>query len=98
MRRLVATVGLAALVLLAGCQETSVDGPTLYLRNCAACHGGDLGGGTGPAIGAGTASAAQSDAELRSVIVNGAEGMPASDLDSEQIVALIAFVRERQAG
>ena len=97
MRRFAAILALAALALLTGCRETSVDGPTLYIRNCAACHGGDLGGGVGAAIGPGTASATQSDAELRSVIVSGVEGMPASGLDSEQIDALISYLRQRQA-
>ena len=90
-------MALAVLTLLTGCRETTVDGQTLYTRNCAACHGGDLGGGVGPAIGVGSASATQSDDELRSVIVNGAEGMPASGLDSEQIDALISYLRQRQA-
>ena len=98
MRRRVLVLALVALTMLTGCRETSVDGPALYNRNCAACHGGDLGGGVGPAVGPGSASASQSDAQLRSVIVNGAEGMEASGLSAEQVDAVIAYLRLRQAG
>jgi mono/diheme cytochrome c family protein len=98
MRRVVIGLAAAVLVNLGGCQEGTVDGPTLYTRNCAACHAGDLSGSVGPAIGPGSASASQSDEQLRSVVINGARGMPATRLDAEQLDALVAHIRTLQAG
>ena len=97
MRRRVSVLAVALLVLLTGCRETSVDGPTLYTRNCAACHGSDLSGSVGPAIGPGSPSVTATDDELRTVIVVGAEGMPGSNLNPEQLEALVAYIRDRQA-
>ena len=89
---------LAVAVILAGCSGTSsTDGAVIYTRTCATCHGADLGGGVGAALGAGTAAAGLSDAQLRAIIRDGVPGMPPSrSLSEEQLDALIAFLRQEQ--
>ena len=110
-RKLVATAAMA-LMALAGCGgETSgsraaadplspaaAAGKALFDGNCAACHGDDLGGRTGPALGPGSNAAEQPDDELLGAIGRGGNGMPAwgGVLDESQIGSLLAFLRESQ--
>ncbi len=88
---------LAVVVLVAGCSERSTDGAVLYGRSCGACHGGGLAGAVGPPLDVGSAAAALTDAAYRTVIIEGAPGMPATTgLDDEQLDALIAYIRQAQ--
>jgi mono/diheme cytochrome c family protein len=73
-------------------------GEAVYEASCAVCHGADLGGGVGPALGAGSVVAGQDDATVSDVIVNGRASMPAWEgvLSAEDIEAVIAFIRREQ--
>lgn len=73
-------------------------GEDIYRSSCAVCHGADLGGVIGPALGAGSVIAGQDDATVTDVIVNGRASMPAwgGQLSGEQIEAIVAFLRAAQ--
>ena len=75
-------------------------GASVYSTNCAACHGPDLGGVVGPALGAGSVVAGQDDDTIRQVIVEGRAAMPSwgNVLSAEEIEAVIAFLRSEQGG
>ena len=67
-------------------------GYTLFLKNCAHCHGDDARGDEGPDLHGVT----KSDARITAMIKNGVKGeMPkfAAKLNDDDIKALIAFVR-----
>ena len=67
-------------------------GYTLFLRNCAHCHGSDARGDEGPNLHGVT----KSDARISSLIKNGIKGeMPkfGEKLTDTDVQALIAFVR-----
>jgi mono/diheme cytochrome c family protein len=73
-------------------------GEEIYVSSCAVCHGADLGGVVGPALGAGSVIAGQDDATVRAVIVEGRGAMPSwgGALSDEAIDAVIAFLRSEQ--
>jgi mono/diheme cytochrome c family protein len=81
----------AALVIpSAGTQERQ--GYTLFMMNCAHCHGNDARGDEGPDLHGVT----KSDSRIASIIKNGIKGeMPkfGTKLTETDIQALIAFVR-----
>jgi mono/diheme cytochrome c family protein len=67
-------------------------GHTLFLLNCAHCHGADARGDEGPDLHGLT----KSDSRIASLIKNGKKGeMPkfASKLSESEVQALVAFVR-----
>jgi mono/diheme cytochrome c family protein len=67
-------------------------GYTLFMMNCAHCHGNDARGDEGPDLHGIT----KSDARIAAMIKNGVKGeMPkfASKLNDSDVQALIAFVR-----
>ena len=74
-------------------------GEDLYRATCAHCHGADLAGGIGPAIGPGSNAATDlSDQQIAGVIDIGPGAMPSyrSRLDDEQIASLIVYIRTVQ--
>jgi mono/diheme cytochrome c family protein len=73
-------------------------GRDVYAANCAACHGRDLGGGSGPALGPGSGAAAASAETLQRIITGGASGMPAwaGILTAEEIADVVTFLTEAQ--
>jgi mono/diheme cytochrome c family protein len=74
----------------AGTQE--FQGYTLFMMNCAHCHGNDARGDEGPDLHGVT----KSDARITSMIKNGIKGeMPkfGAKLSDSDVLALIAFVR-----
>lgn len=76
-------------------------GEELYLQTCAHCHGVDLTGGTGPAIGQGSnADDRLTDAQIRDVIKVGPGAMPGYQdrLGDAQIDSLVAYLRLLQRG
>ncbi len=76
------------------------DGAGIYAQQCAACHGADLAGGIGPALGAGSEATTSSDEELTAVIAAGQGAMPGfqDSLTTEEIAALVGYLREVQQG
>lgn len=101
MRR-VATV-VALLVAITACSPggppEDATGEEIYAELCARCHGADLGGGIGPALGPDSNVAEESNDFLQFTIVNGRGRMPSFEttLDDDQVDRLIAYVREVQA-
>lgn len=75
-------------------------GADLYNVSCARCHGGNLEGGIGPALDAGSNTAvALTDEQIANVIRVGPGAMPAFPLlTEEQIDSLVVYLRERHAG
>ncbi len=73
-------------------------GEQIYAALCANCHGANLQGALGPALGPGSNAANQPDEFLRFAIVNGRGRMPSfrAVLDERQVEALIGYIREVQ--
>ena len=72
-------------------------GEEVYAQNCAACHGDDGGGGTGPAL-AGNEEYADPEVVVPQ-IREGGGGMPAFEdrLSAEELADVSAFVVQRLA-
>lgn len=89
------------LVVVAGCTgrpPADATGEEIFLQLCANCHGDDLGGGIGPALGSGSTAEDHPDTFLEATIVNGRGRMPSfrTSLDDDQLVRLIGYIREVQ--
>ena len=89
-------------LVLAGCTSPpppNATGEEVYVELCASCHGADLRGGLGPALGASSNSANQDDEFLHLTIVRGRGRMPAfgSVLTDDHVQRLIGYLREVQA-
>lgn len=94
----------AALIALGGCSlgKPPVDatGEEIYNQLCARCHGADLEGVVGPALGPGSDVAGEPDDFIEFTVVHGRGRMPsfASTLDEAQIRRLVTYIREVQQG
>jgi mono/diheme cytochrome c family protein len=79
-------------------EVVAAPGATLYSERCAACHGADLQGGTGPELGTGSEAAELSDRRYSSRITNGRNDMPAFSeiLTVDQTDEIIAYLRAEQ--
>jgi mono/diheme cytochrome c family protein len=91
----------AFLLVLAACADPpplQASGQEIYQQLCANCHAEDLNGGVGPAIGAGSNSAAQDDDFLVLTITRGRGPMPSFEatLSEEQIARVVEYLRARQ--
>ena len=91
----------ACLLVLIACADPpppDASGQEIYQQLCANCHAEDLNGGVGPAIGAGSNSAAQDDEFLVLTITKGRGPMPSFDstLSDEQIARVVEFMRAEQ--
>jgi cytochrome c551 len=77
-----------------------IAGEATFQGNCAVCHGSDLGGGAGPALGAGSPAASASDDEVRAQIREGGNGMPPFEetLGEADIDGIVAYLRSVQSG
>ena len=89
------------LVVVAGCTgrpPAEATGEEIYAQLCSNCHGDELGGGIGPPLGPGSASAGHPDTFLEVTIVDGRGRMPSfrSSLDDDQLVRLIGYIRKVQ--
>ncbi len=74
-------------------------GAAIFSRNCAVCHGGDgKGSDRGPAIATEPSVIAMSDADLLSVLHNGAAGgMPAfPQFNNQQAQTVVKYLRQLQ--
>lgn len=74
-------------------------GEEIYAQLCARCHGADLSGGIGPAIGEDSPAAEETDEFLEFTIVNGRGRMPSfsTTLDDAQVDRLVAYIRQEQS-
>lgn len=96
MKRVV-TLLVCAGIVLTGCRESLTTGPALYNRHCGACHGTDLSGEVGAALGAGSEAALGTDADYRAVVRDGTDDMPPNRrLSDEQLDKIIAYIRQVQ--
>ena len=82
-------------------KQTSTDGETLFLANCAACHGIDGSGSRGPSLVSGPGGELSIE-ELKARINNGKRlaGMPKFEgvLTEQQIGAVAEYVVELRTG
>ena len=91
------------LVTLPACGQPpppDASGAEIYQQVCSNCHGDDLEGGIGPALGPGTNAASQDDDFLVLTITRGRGRMPsfAASLSEDQIARVVEHLRARQAG
>lgn len=94
-------LGLALAVIVIACTAPpppDATGEEVYVELCASCHGADLNGGVGPALGPGSNSANLGDDFLRLTIVRGRGRMPSfgSALSDDHVQRLIDYLREVQ--
>lgn len=71
-------------------EVVSNDGKTLYDAKCALCHGGD--GKLGAAGAKDLSGLTNSVEEIKAVIINGKNSMPAADVTPEQAAAIAEYV------
>ena len=67
-------------------------GEDVYEGQCASCHGGDLEGGTGPALDEGQ----YDEDEILTAIEEGPGEMPADLVDGEEADAVTEFILEQE--
>ncbi len=96
-----AVLGLAACVGADTPEVTNGDpqleqGRSLYISNCASCHGGAGGGGRGTKLADGAVVASLTEEEHIAVVTDGRNAMPAfgARLTAEEIEAVVAYTRE----
>lgn len=91
-----------ALIALGGCTvgrpAPDATGEEIYAQLCVRCHGADLEGLIGPALGPGSDLVGETDEYLDFTIVHGRGRMPSfsSTLDQAQIDRLVSYIREVQ--
>lgn len=99
MRTSVAAMLLSVLVGT-GCSGPSNDvfGADLYSSSCAHCHGSDLAGGIGPALGPGSDAAALTDQQIVDVIRIGPGAMTSFEdrFTQPQLDSLVDYLRTEQ--
>lgn len=80
--------------------EPEVDAAVRFANTCARCHAPDLSGGDGPPLDATSHSTGEPDEHLIEAITFGRDEMPSfvDELTEEQVLALVAYIREIQAG
>lgn len=78
-----------------GSNTSSIDAEAVYAQNCAACHGKDLKGMSGPSLEKVGANLSAEDIE--NIIKNGKGGMPGGVLQDEaEIDAVAAWLAEKK--
>jgi mono/diheme cytochrome c family protein len=102
MNRVLAAILMTVSLLGTGCStdlEPGASGEQIYAALCLRCHGADLSGGVGPALGAGSNLADQPDAYLTQSITLGLGRMPSfrNTLTEDQIRRVAEYVRDEQA-
>jgi cytochrome c oxidase cbb3-type subunit 3 len=80
--------------------QTDLSGEELFNMGCAYCHGIDLSGNIGPALGAGSGVANEPDSFYEDRIHNGFGEMPAFGkvFADEQVASIIEYIRSVQNG
>lgn len=91
-------IGLAVSACSLGGPPDDATGEEIYAELCTSCHGADMSGGVGPALGPGSNAADEDDEFLVFTITNGRGRMPSfeSTLNEEQVDRLVAYIREVQ--
>jgi len=81
-----------------GAPSEDATGEEIYEQLCARCHGADLSGGVGPALGPDSNSAIETDEFIEFTIMNGRGRMPSfsSSLDEAQLGRLVDYIRSEQ--
>lgn len=100
MRLLPILVAVALTASACGGPAEDATGEDIYLQVCARCHGADLGGGVGPALGAESGAADRSDEFLVDTVTHGRGRMPSfsQTLTDGQIERVVAYLRAVQGG
>ena len=92
---------LGMVVLLAACAGSpspDATGPELFSDLCSSCHGVELEGQVGPALGPGAPTVDLPDQYLVTSIRRGIGTMPSFDhLSDEQVSRIVSFIRDVQA-
>ena len=95
-------LALAFVVALSACgvggPPADASGEQIFKSLCASCHGVDLEGRIGPALGPGSNAAGQPDSFIEVTVLHGRGSMPSfrSTLDDVQVARLIGYLREVQ--
>jgi mono/diheme cytochrome c family protein len=89
------------LLLTAACTgqaDPNASGAELYAQFCARCHGADLAGGVGQALGPGSELVEKPDSYVIAVLEDGRGSMPAfgNTLSADQIQSVLDFIRMEQ--
>ena len=97
-----AAAALIATLLLSACvgrPPADASGPEIYDRLCARCHGADLEGGVGPALGPGSDLAGKPDSYLVLAITRGQGRVPSFEqtLTPEQVERVVEYIREQES-
>jgi mono/diheme cytochrome c family protein len=92
----------AVMLVVGGCNlggpAGDASGEEIYAQLCARCHGIDLDGGVGPALGPGSNAAREGRDYMEFTILNGRGRMPSfSSLDDGQLRRLVDYLLEVQA-
>lgn len=100
MRLLPILVAVAVTTSACGGPPEDATGEEIYLQVCARCHGADLGGRVGPALGVESDAADRNDEFLVDTITHGRGRMPSfsrtlSEAQIERVVAYLRRVQER---
>lgn len=96
-------MALCLAVAVSACVERpgeDATGEQIYVEICARCHAGDLSGGVGPALDAGSNASSQPDEFLISAITDGRGRMPSfsQTLTQGQIERVVEYLRLVQGG
>ncbi len=80
--------------------QTDLSGEELFNMGCAYCHGLDLSGNIGPALGPGSGLVTEDDAFIEDRIHNGFGEMPAFGkvFTDEQVASIVEYIRKVQNG
>ncbi len=80
--------------------QTDLNGEELYNLACSYCHGIDLSGNIGPALGPDSGVSFEDDEFIDDRIRHGFGEMPSfgNSFTDDQMLDIIAFIREKQAG
>lgn len=78
-----------------GSNTSSVDAEAVFAQNCAACHGANLEGMSGPSLQ--DVGARLSAGDIEEIIRNGKGSMPANVInDDEEITAVASWLAEKK--
>ncbi|HEX6946965.1 MAG TPA: cytochrome c [Acidimicrobiia bacterium] len=98
--RRIAILAVALVIAACGVERPPPDasGEEIYRSLCANCHGANLEGRIGPALGPASNAADQPDSFIETTVLHGRGSMPSfrTVLDEAQVERLIGYLREVQ--